>query len=370
MGSEYSNLKMAWHMMRDGGLPKSPKQVEIILSDLCNQDCNFCAYRMSGYTSNEMFVEDSPLASFGTNNPKRMIPTKRALDLLDECGRLGALGIQFTGGGEPTVHPAHEEIFWAALEHGFHCALVSNGFRWSDLLMQEILPQFAWVRVSVDAGSADTYALVRRTSPRAYERVLDNISTLAAALKRKESKCLLGVGYVVTPENAHEILEGCRRAKETGARYVRLSAVFSTEDEKPYLQSNGFSTLYGRIKMAISEAKRALEDDTFTIHDLFKDRVQDLVDKAPDYDTCAYQYATTYVGGDLNVYRCCVLAYNHRGLVGSVKDKTLDEFWNSEERRKDFENFKARECQRCQFNEKNRMANYLLNKAPTHVEFP
>ena len=32
-----------------------PLQVHLIISDLCNQDCSFCAYRMSGYTTNELF---------------------------------------------------------------------------------------------------------------------------------------------------------------------------------------------------------------------------------------------------------------------------------------------------------------------------
>ena len=100
----YSDLKMGWHMLRDGGLPSAPKQVQIILSDLCNQNCNFCAYRMDGYTSNELFVGASDKAKYGTNNPMRVMAGPRAFALLDECKRLGVLALQFTGGGEPTVH--------------------------------------------------------------------------------------------------------------------------------------------------------------------------------------------------------------------------------------------------------------------------
>ena len=54
MSNPYSSLKMAWHYAREGGLPKAPKQVQMILSDLCNQNCRFCAYRMDGYTSNQL----------------------------------------------------------------------------------------------------------------------------------------------------------------------------------------------------------------------------------------------------------------------------------------------------------------------------
>lgn len=364
MGKEYSNMKMAWHYLRDGGLPAAPKQVEVILSDLCNQDCNFCAYRMSGYTSNEMFTAGAELSKYGTNNPKRFIPHDRALGLLEEFRRLGVQGLQFTGGGEPTVHPHHEDIFEAALERGFACALVSNGFRWSDRLMDRILPQFAWTRVSLDAGREDTYAKVRRTSGKAFWKVLRNVRRLRDNVDRLKSANLLGVGFVVTPDNYAEIIDGCYHARKAGAHYIRLSAMFSNDNERPY------RGIYDSIKTLITEAKRLHEGPDFTIHDLFKDRLQDLRDKRPEYKTCAHQYYTTYLGGDLNIYRCCVLAYNKRGLVASVAEQPFDETWNSEERKKDFEQFDARGCERCQFNDKNRAVAYLIEEKPKHVEFP
>jgi hypothetical protein len=75
----------------------------------------------------------------------------------------------------------------------------------------------------------------------------------------------------------------------------------------------------------------------------------------------------------MRAYRCCVLAYNHRGQIDGGKDlehTPWDVFWASEERVNDFERFDARGCERCQFNPKNRAMSYLLDKAPGHVEFP
>ena len=87
----YAELKPVWWFARDGKLPDAPKQVQLILSDLCNQDCHFCAYRMSGYTSNELFIGDSERAAYGHDNPKRWIPTERALRFIDEFKRAGKL---------------------------------------------------------------------------------------------------------------------------------------------------------------------------------------------------------------------------------------------------------------------------------------
>src|SRR3990167_267821 len=138
-----SESKIVWWAHREGFPPSGPKQVHWILSDLCNQDCSFCAYRMSGYTSNELFGAGAgaKLSAYGHDNPVRWVDTDRALRLVDEFKSAGVLAVQFTGGGEPTVHPDHEAIFELALDAGLQCALVSNGYRWRDRIF-DLLPRF------------------------------------------------------------------------------------------------------------------------------------------------------------------------------------------------------------------------------------
>lgn len=321
---------------------------------------------MEGYTSNELFVGNSELSSYGKDNPKRWIPHERALRFIDEFKRAGVLGVQFTGGGEPTVHPHHEEVFQRALDAGLKCALVSNGLRWSQRLKQDILPQFAWVRVSIDAGTPDTYSRIRQTPVGNFEKVLANTRSLAQWIQSSGSDCYLGVGWVVTKDNWRELIEGVAAAQSTGARYVRLSAEFNPQGVKPYLD------IWDDIKALIAEAKRRYESDSFKIVDLFRDRMQDLEDGPPDYPVCAHQHYTHYIGGDMQAYRCCVLAYNTRGKVagGDLTSRPFDEWWASGERKEDFESFDARGCKFCQFNDKNRRVNALLDINPTHKEFP
>lgn len=356
---------MAWWLQRDGGLPDAPKQVQLIISDLCNQDCHFCAYRLSGYTSNELFTEGAQLSKYGHNNPKRMIPVERALSLLEEMKDAGVLAVQFTGGGEPTVHPRHLRIFHRALEVGLACSLVSNGLRWSDDLIS-MLHRFSWVRVSVDAGTARTYQETRRTSPQAFSKVLAHTRALAAQIDQANSECALGVGYVITPENWKEIVDGVYLAKAAGAHNVRLSAAFTPEDEKPY------QDIAQHIRPLIAEAKEKYEDDTFKVIDNFGLRLSDLVLKSPDYDLCAKQHYCAYIGADLRAYRCCVYAYNKYGFImgGNLREQSFKDFWGSDARKMDFGVFQARKCERCQFREANHAMAYLLQDQITHGEFP
>lgn len=362
----YNELKTAWWFARDGAkLPDAPKQVQLILSDLCNQDCSFCAYRMSGYTSNELFMGGSEAAKYGHNNPRRWIETARARKLLDEFKELGVLGVQFTGGGEPTVHPDHEALFERALELGLRCSLVSNGVKWSSPMIRAVLPDFDWVRVSIDAGGEAEYAAIRNTPAQYWHRVWSNVRALAAAIKERKGRCVLGVGFVVTPDNWKQIPDFMAQAAASGAHNARLTAMFSPDNEKPFVSA------YPEIKTLIAKTRAIFQTAAFAIYDNFGSRFEDLVQHAPDYKFCSYQYYTAYVGGDLNAYRCCLLAYNKRGQMpgGNLKDRSFVDFWNSPERKADMENLDARGCERCQFSTKNRNWLAIAGDLP-HKEWP
>ena len=141
--------------------------------------------------------------------------------------------------------------------------------------------------------------------------------------------------------------------------------MFSPRDERPFVN------IYDRVKEEIAKA-REIASDTLAVHDNFGTRFHDLKQHAPDYKTCSYQYYTSYIGADLHAYRCCVLAYNRRGRIhgGDLKDRSWDEFWNSPERKHDLDSLDARQCERCQFNEKNRAVDYLMKFDVPHKEWP
>lgn len=361
--SEYSSLKIIHHpeklsQLRNGFHPV-PAQVQLIISDLCNQDCSFCAYRMSGYTSNQLFTLNAPLAAKGHNNPVRMIPYEKVVEILDSCVALGVGAIQLTGGGEPSVHPEFPQILRDINDRGLDLALVTNGLKITEDVFDE-LKKAKWVRFSIDAGSAETYSAVRNVSKDQYKRVWDNIHKFC--LLDKETT--VGIGYVVTVDNWSEIDSCCNKAFEVGADNVRISAVFQNEGEAY------FSGIYKDILETIATCERKYHtSNLFKVINRFTDRVEDLVQKSPDYELCGYQHFCTYIGGDLSVYRCCNTAYNNQGLVGSIKDQSFEDFWHSIEKRDKYEEFNAKTCERCQFNQINKTILYTLEEDPVHVNF-
>jgi len=362
MKTAYSDLKAAYHTGCIDSLRNTgrclPPHVQLIISDLCNHDCSFCAYRMSGYTSNQNFGEAREDGTVN-NNPNRRWPFKKALEILDDCDQLGVKAVQFTGGGEPTAHKNHIKIFSRALELGFKCALVTNGSKLADG-WEKVYPKFSWMRVSLDAGTPETYAAIRRVRPSQFQKTLENISRL------DDAGCLVGVSFIVTKDNWHEIYEAYEAVRVAGASSIRYGAIFTPKGSAYYDESGLKTKISSLIGMAVANAK----GQEFQVIDQFSHRLDDLDDGQPDYPICGYQHFNMYIGGDLKVYRCCNTAYNDLGLIGDLNDgKTLLDWWDSDEAEAAYTRFSPRACERCAFNRQNRVINYLAGPEDPHVDF-
>jgi len=288
-----------------------------------------------------------------------MIPKDKAIEILDDAAKMGVKSIIFTGGGEPTVFPDHLEVFAHALDLGLECSLNSNGAilrnGW-----QDVLPDFTYVRFSVDAGDANQYAKDRRVSSSIYSTVLNNITKVCAEVERSKSDCVVGAGYVVTPDNYIHVYEGIARLKHTGVEYVRMAAMQSTEGFDAYPGNT-----WERSRAEVKRAKDKFDDDTFTVVDL----TDNVMGAKPDYDFCGFQHFVTYIGADLNVYRCCYTAYADLGRINSLKLQTFAQWVKSESTRELLTNFSARSCDNCALNEKNKVIMYLTDPDPKHVNF-
>jgi len=363
----YSPYKAAHHVdriqsLRDGEQP-SPVQVQLIISDLCNHNCSFCAYRMEGYTSNQNFGEWDAVTSMINNNPNRMISYEKCCEILDDCVELGVKALQFTGGGEPTVHPKHKEIFQYTIDNDLDLSLVTNGTVMRDGV-PEILAQSKWVRFSIDAADPKTYASIREVPEAFFDKSLSNIKNVVAAREEESnSDLIIGVGFVVTKENWKEIYEAVKIYSNLGVDNARISAVFTPEDFEYHKE------YYDEAKALVLKAQQDFETDEFKVFDLFGDRVEDLVQQAPDYNFCGYMHFNVYIGGDLKVYTCCNNAYSTLGEMGNLENQSFKDYWVSNEKLNNYGSFNANACARCMFNNKNRFINYLLEPDPVHVNY-
>lgn len=335
----YSNIKALRHPERiasiRAGIVTPPTHVQLVLSDLCNQSCHFCSYRDPGYQASKLFHVE------GNYNPNRKIPFAKVVEMLDDFAEMGVKGIQLTGGGEPTVHPQFGEVLDEIRKRRIPYGLITNGV----LLHRFDVSDAAWLRISIDAATAETYRKVRQVPKDHFERALAQVE-----------KYKSGTGFVVTHENWMEVSDAVKLFKSLGATNVRIAPQFTGTNALPFFE---------RALPLIREAEAEATDD-FAVFSRFEDK-HDEVLGFPTEPLCGYQYFTTFIGADQNFYRCCVYAYNERGLLGSVKEMRFKDAWA-----KAFpglRSFDARACDGCHYQDINKTLGFALAEKTVDEEF-
>jgi MoaA/NifB/PqqE/SkfB family radical SAM enzyme len=312
-----------------------PIHIHLVPTNKCNHRCLFCAYRMKGYLSNSEF------------NCTHEIPSEHIVKLLDTAE--GVRAVQLTGGGEPLCHPNISEIISAIISRELDLAIVTNGSLLTDSLINQIADYTTWIRISMDAGTRNTYRTIRSADD--FEKVWKMIQKL----NKIKGETTVGVGYVICFENYKEIYEAAKRAKDCGVDNFRISAVFTP-------QGYDYFSGWDHEAEELARQVKLLQDEDFRVFNLFGLRIQDLTFTTQDYDYCGTKDFQTYIGADGYIYTCCTLAYNQQGKIVDLNDFdwNFQEAWGSREKRNLFQRHNP--CLHCRFpcmyQEKNQFINY------------
>ena len=368
INTPYSPYKIMHHPDRIADLKqgKMPKPISAIIypSALCSQDCSWCSYRLSNYTHMlGSFGEKDPLTGVVNHNPNRMCTYEKMIELLDDLSLIGCKAIEYSGSGEPTVHPKHKEFFQYTLDKGMDLSLVSNGVNWKDGVV-DILSRAKWVRVSIDASNIDTYVNTRRCPKAHWDKAINNIKALVEAKNKNKTDVLIGVGFVTHNENYEEMYDAVKLYKELGVDNVRVSCLF-TADGIEYVRP-----FYAKALELAKKCVKDFNDDKFKVHNLFTDRAEDLENGNPNFKMCAQQFVNLLIAADkYELYRCCQTSYNELGLIGSFKDRRFIDLWNDPKTKEIMYSFEPSTCWSCQFSNRNNLINYLILDDPLHVNY-
>ena len=111
--------------------PPSPVMAHISLINACNLTCSFCC--------------------FANRDLTERLPFDKVKQALDSFKKIGVTGVEFTGGGEPTLHPKFPEIVKYAYDLGFALGICTNGkiLGKKKRFDTEILKMFSWVRLGM-----------------------------------------------------------------------------------------------------------------------------------------------------------------------------------------------------------------------------
>lgn len=329
-----------------GELPP-PVSVKLELTSVCNHDCHFCAYRR--------VVQDPAI--------RDLLPTRLALELVDDLAAGGVEGLMLTGGGEPLVHPGIGDVIARCGERGLQAGLITNGARLGRLA-DERVGALRWIRFSINAGDAATYADVHGTGEAAWPEVWRQVER-AARLGRVEA----GVSIVVTARNHHTVVELVRRARDHGARYAHVRPAF--EGPHTQLERQLAPDEVDRCLAAVDEAGLATPGFAVVV---VERRFAELVRPPARHIHCRSTPLVAYVLPTGEVSLCTLVRapdFNPRvpdPFLGNLHRQRFFEIWDTPRHRELIEALSSSGCRRCHFAEYNR-ALELVAEDRLHAAF-
>lgn len=197
--------KLIYHVSRVNqwlqGKKIFPIYLELGLYGGCNHRCIFCAFDYLKYKSHIL----------------NEVCAKR---FLSEAADIGVKAVLFSGEGEPLLHPKAADLISFAKKKKIDVALSTNGVFLNFDILQKILPDLSWMRVSLNAGLDKSYALIHGTSVKDFQIVLDNLKNAAHIKKANKYPCVIGVQLILLPHNSKEVLNLARTLRGVGVDYL------------------------------------------------------------------------------------------------------------------------------------------------------
>ncbi|HQO64768.1 MAG TPA: radical SAM protein [Syntrophorhabdus sp.] len=176
----------------------------------CNLRCSFC------YT----VIEPMP----------ELDQTYQALPVMQQLVSEKAVGAGsqvYWGGGELTMLGEFDALFELFSANGMYQHLYTNGVLLSRTLRDALPSLNGEVMISIDAGTADTFRLLKKAN--AFDRVMQNLAEYAHAASDKVT-----AKFILKDENCKEVVPFLDHVEKAGVRAIRVDV----DNHEPVLKQN------------------------------------------------------------------------------------------------------------------------------------
>lgn len=290
---------------------------EITTAANCNHRCVFCSVDAIGY-------------------PDISIDPDVIINRMEEARSLGVKSVMFGGTGEPLLHKDINRILSSAvLIAGLDAAFTTNGINLHKLESPDLCD---WIKISLNAGTKESYSKIHKTSERDWNKVWINIEK---TVLRKQN-CALGVQCVVLPENYQDMGNLARLSRESGADYLVL---------KPYSQAT-FSIVQRTVDYTVMQDYLRSVTEEYTEEGfevvLRTNAITNEITGKHNFDKCrATPFTWVYSMANGDVFTCSAHLLDQKFCIGNLNTKSFQEIWEGEKRRENWEMMKEFDINNC-----------------------
>jgi radical SAM protein with 4Fe4S-binding SPASM domain len=323
-----------------------PLHLDISPAGACNHRCVFCIVDYKEHRKG--FLNGSILKK-----------------LLRDGAQLGVKSVLFAGDGEPLLNRDLPDAIVEGHDHGLSLALNTNAVMLKEDVAETVLPRLEWMRVSVAAGTAATYAEIHKCKERDFERAIENVARAAEMKRRNNLAVTIGIQQILLAENVHEMSMLAKTAKRVGADYY----VVKRFADNPRIDYTTPPNLHRDYEDAFRDIE-TLSDDTFKVI-VRRSNFED--DGARAYNQCLGLPFLAYVLADGGIYTCCGYYGDEEFCYGNLNEDTFENIWMSARQRQVIgfvENeVDVHTCMpHCRHHNINKLA-WDLRNPPDHVNF-
>lgn len=331
--SAYEKIKQ----ILQGKLPY-PTTAEFYISNRCNHNCLGCH-------SKDFLRLKSPFMEIGLFK-----------NCVEQLSKVGLEGIDFSGGGEPLLHPDFNEMIEFTNKKGIKSGLITNGIFLKGKSNKRFIENLSFARIAFDASTGKTYKMIHGYDD--YSVLIKNIKDLIKQKYRYNSSITIGLKFLISRINYGQILPAAQFARNLGADYIQFKPIMNT---KRFDIQNPL--IINKIEESFELARRLSTKEFSVVTSLEKTKTKTkcvLSPLHPAIDTLG------------NVYVCNFFHYRKKThSIGDLNKNSFNEIWLSKRHKNAIKNIRNRECNLCDCNFKKYMGiiNEAIVKNRAHLEF-
>lgn len=273
-------------------------------SSLCNHTCEFCVYHYKKF---------EPI----------YFPKERYMALVDEWAKLGVKSIFYAGDGEPLLNKGSVEMIEYTRKAGIDIAMNTNGILMTKATNRILVDCLDWIRISVNAGTEETYSKIHGTAKGDFSKVVENIRDLVVQKRERKSDIVIGVQCVLLEENKNDIEGLAETLKEIGVNYLAV---------KPFLK-HPWIKYSNEVKNKADTLKRLMSLDHLNSDEfqfVMRENNFNPAFGERTYKKCLSGRFMIEVDARGDVYSCGPYIGDKKHCYGNILEDSFETMWKSE----------------------------------------